>query len=68
MNPAKLVFLINDTYDAIERSKIGPIYLKNEDGSLLKTAEGCPWCNMAAMQVFQSVLSAQIIKGGIYES
>lgn len=68
MNPTKLALLINDTYDAIERSKIGPIYLKDANGEVIKTAEGCPWCNMAAMQVFQTVVSAQILKGGSYES
>ena len=62
MNPTKLALLINDTYDAIERSKIGPIYLKDADGNTLKTAEGCPWCNMAAMQTFQAAISAQIIR------
>lgn len=68
MNPVKLACLINDTFDAIERSKIGPIYLKKLDGSLHTTAEGCPYANMAAMQVFTAVLQGQIIKGVANES
>ena len=61
MNPAKLAILINDTFDAIERSKLGNIYLKKEDGTLHTTAEGCPYSNTAAMQVFTVILQSRII-------
>lgn len=63
MNPAKLALLINDTFDAVERSKVGSIYIKDDKGNIVKSPEGGAWCNVAAMQVFQAVLSAQIIKG-----
>ena len=62
MTPAKLACLINDTYDALERSKIGAPYLRDANGNVIKTPEGCPWCNMASMQVFTTALQAQIIK------
>ena len=62
MDAVKLALLINNTFDAIERSKIGSIYLKDADGNILKSAEGCPFCNMAAMGAFQSALQAQIMK------
>lgn len=67
MNPTKLACLINDVFDAVERSKIGPIYLRKADGSLVTTAEGCPYANVAAMQVFTAVLQGQMIKGAINE-
>ena len=68
MNPVRLSLLINDTYDALERSKIGGVYLKNENGEVVKTPEGIPWCNMAAMQVFTTALQTQILREAKYES
>ena len=68
MNSTKLAIIINDTFDAVERSKVGNIYLRKEDGSLLTTTEGCPWCNQAAMGVFQSILHSVIIKEALNEN
>ncbi len=62
MNPVKLACLINDTVDAIERSKIGSIYLRDKYGNLITTPEGCPYANQAATQLLTSCISAQIIK------
>ncbi len=65
MNPTKLAFLINDVFDAVERSKVGNIYLKREDGSLITTPEGCPYANQAAIGVFQTLLQSTIMKEAI---
>ena len=62
MKPEKLAFLVNDTFDAIERSKIGDIYLKDAEGKLLKTPEGCPISNAAAVQIFNACLQTQIVR------
>jgi len=67
MNPSRLALLINDTWDAIERSKIGYIYIKDKDGSLLKTPEGGPIANIGAMIVLNTALQALILKEVIYE-
>ena len=67
MNPVKLALLINDTFDAVEQSKIGQIYLRKPDGSLNISTEGAPWANTAAMQTFHVALQAQIMKASIYE-
>lgn len=68
MNPTKLSLLINDTFDAVERSKVGNIYLRKEDGSLVTTSEGCPYSNQAAMQVFTVALQSQLMKRDIHET
>lgn len=66
MNPVKLACLINDTWDAVERSKVGAIYLKKSDGTLVTTADGCPYVNTAASQIFQCALQAQIMSKGLH--
>lgn len=68
MSPSKLALLINDAYDAIERSKIGPVYHKDEEGNILSAPGGGLMCNMVAVSILQTVLQAQIIKQGIHES
>lgn len=62
MNPIKLALLINDTWNAVERSSVGNIYLRRDDGTLITTSEGCPYSNQGAMQVFTIALQAQIMK------
>ena len=68
MNPVKLALLINDTWDAVESSKVGLIYLKDSKGEVIKNAEGSPYINAIAVQVFNQVLQARIIRGDIHES
>lgn len=63
MNPVKLAILINDTFEAVERSKVGLIYLKDADGNIIKDEKGSPYINTMAFQVFNSTLQAQIMRG-----
>jgi hypothetical protein len=64
----KLALLINDVFDSVERSKIGNIYCRKEDGSVLTTPEGTPYANMAAVNMFSTILQTVLIKDKvIYE-
>lgn len=68
MNPSKLAFLINDTIDAIEKSKLGGLHCTDKDGNILRDANGFPFYNSVATQAFQVCLQAQILKASVYES
>lgn len=67
MNHVKLALLINDIFDSVERSKLGNIYLKDNEGNVIKTPEGCPYANIAAVTIMQSIIQAELIKEKINE-
>ena len=67
MNPVKLALLINDTVDAVERSKIGSMYSTDKDGNVLRDSNGFPFYNMVAVGTFHIALQTQIMKANIYE-
>jgi hypothetical protein len=65
MNHVKLAFLINDTIDAIERSKLGALHCTDKEGNILRDANGFPFYNMAAVHTLNVLLQSQIIERAI---
>lgn len=63
IEPAKLALLINDTIDAVERSKMGSVYLKNEDGTVRTTPDGVPYINQPAMNLTMALVQGMIMRG-----
>ena len=67
MNPVKLALLINDTVDAVERSKIGSMYSTDKDGNVLRDSNGFPFYNMVSTQLMNTIIHAEIMRKAIYE-
>ena len=65
MNPVKLAFLINDTVDAIEKSKLQSLYTLDESGNIKRDCNGFPYYNMVSVQMLNTLLQAQIIERAI---
>ena len=65
MNITKLTFLINDLFESVERSKLGNIYLKDKDGNVIMTSEGCPYSNIAAVQILSTLIQSKLMQDAI---
>lgn len=58
----KLSLLINDVYDAVDRSKVGPMKLHHQNGSVMVDQYGYPIYNGLAMETYRVALSNVIPK------
>lgn len=58
----QLSAIINEAMEAVERSRVGDIFVKNEDGTIKKDLNGNSFINTFASQTFFNVLSNIIPK------
>lgn len=58
LNSSQIATLINEVYNGVERSKVGDILQKNEDGSLQLNKDGIGVVNTIPMQTYLAILNA----------
>lgn len=62
MNAAQIAFIINDCLDGVERSKAGPVFLRQPDGTPVLDVHGLQVYSAAGFNVFMNVLSCYFPK------
>lgn len=62
MNAAQIAFIINDCLEGVERSKCGPVFLKDINGNPITDINGFQVYSAAGFNVFMNVLSCYFPK------
>ena len=62
MNASQIAFIINDCLEGVERSKIGSVFVLDEQGAIKKDMHGNPYVNTLAVSTFMNVLSCYFPK------
>jgi hypothetical protein len=62
MNSSQIAFIINDCLEGVEKSKMGPVFVQNPDGSQAKDSYGNPLLSQVGFQVFMNVLGCYFPK------
>lgn len=62
MNTAQIALIINDCLDGVERSKVGEVFIKDENGNIRRDQFGSPICSIVAFNVFMTVLGCYFPK------
>ena len=62
LNSTKLAFIINECMEALDKSKVGSLYYKNEDGTMFKQDGRFLVSNIAALGVLTTLLMQVVPK------
>lgn len=54
--------LINTCYEAVDKSNVGPLFIKTIDGTKVVDPNGCPMSSYVACQTFLAIVNALVPK------